>query len=90
MIAILVCANVSLLLALILGAGVPKADAQAGYGAILPNNTIMITGRIDQDEDALYILDLASERLQAWEFERKGNVRRMRPIGTRNVAVDLK
>ena len=88
-IAILVCVNAGLLVTLILGAGVPKA--QATYpGSVMPNNTIMITGQIRDDEDAVYIIDMASERLAAFEFQGKGPAKRLRPLGTRDLKLDLK
>jgi len=89
-IALLVCVNVGLLLALILGAGVPAARAYPGAGSIMPNNTIIITGQIRDDEDAVYVIDMATERLGAWKFEGKGAAKRLRPIGVRDLKTDLK
>ncbi|MBT3198864.1 MAG: hypothetical protein HN350_03015 [Phycisphaerales bacterium] len=87
-IAVLVCVNVGLLMALILGVGAPKANAY--QGSLMPNNTIMMTGQIRENEDAIYIIDMATEKLAAFEFQRKGNVRSMRPMGTRDLTLDLK
>jgi len=88
-IAILVCVNTGLLVALILGAGAGKA--QATYpGAVMPHNTIMITGQIRNNEDAVYIIDMASERLAAFDFQGKGATKRLRPLGTRDLKIDLK
>jgi len=90
-IAMLVCVNVGLLVTLILGTGVPKAKAQATFpGSVMPNNTIMITGQISDDEDAVYILDMASETLKALEFQGKGAAKRLRPLGTKDLKIDLK
>ena len=89
-IAMLVCVNAGLLVALILGAGVPKAQAYYGAGAIMPNNTIMMTGQIRDDEDAVYIIDMASETLAAFEFQGKGAAKRLRALGKRDLKVDLK
>ena len=89
-IAMLVCVNAGLLVALILGAGVPKAQAYYGAGSIMPNNTIMITGQLKLDQDAVYIIDMASERLAAFEFQRTGMTKRLRPLGTRDLKIDLK
>ena len=89
-IAILVCVNAGLLMALILGAGVPEAKAYYGSGAIMPNNTILITGHIRRDEDAVYIIDMATERLAAFEFQRKGGGRTLRALGKRDLKLDLK
>jgi len=88
-IAMLVCVNVGLLVALILGTGVGKA--QATYpGSVMPNNTIIITGQIRDDEDAVYIIDMATERLLAFEFQGKGPTKRLRPLGSRDLRIDLK
>jgi hypothetical protein len=88
-IAILVCVNVGLLLALILGTSVHKA--QATYpGSVMPHNTIMITGQIRDDEDAVYIIDMATERLAGFEFQGKGPSKRLRPLGSRDLKIDLK
>ena len=86
---VLVCVNAGLLAALILGVGAPAA--QATYpGSVMPNNTIMITGQVRENEDAVYILDMASERLAAFEFQGKGAVKRLRPLGVRELKIDLK
>jgi len=90
LIAMLVCVNVGLLLTLILGADVPKAQAYSGPGSLLTNNTIMITGQIREDEDAVYVIDMATERLGAWKFEGKSTTRRLRALGVRDLKIDLK
>ncbi|MDP6635538.1 MAG: hypothetical protein QGG42_11600 [Phycisphaerae bacterium] len=87
-IAILVCVNAGLLVALILGAGVPAANAYEG--SLMPHNTIMITGQIRSGEDAVYIIDMGTERLAAFEFQGKGASKRLRPLGTRDLKIDLK
>jgi len=88
-IAMLVCVNAGLLAALMFGVGAGKA--QGTYpGSIMPNNTIMITGQIRDDEDAVYIIDMATERLAAFEFQGKGATKRLRPLGTRDLTIDLK
>ncbi|MDP6046205.1 MAG: hypothetical protein QGH94_13805 [Phycisphaerae bacterium] len=87
-IAILVCVNAALLVALILGKGAPQAHAYPG--SVMPNNTIMITGQIRDDEDAVYIIDMATERLAAFEFQGKGAAKRLRALGSRDLKIDLK
>jgi hypothetical protein len=91
-IAILVCVNVGLLLVLILGVKLPGVqEARATYpGSVMPNNTLMITGQIRIHEDALYVIDMASDRLAAFEFKGTGTSRRLRPLGTRDLKIDLK
>ena len=87
-IAILVCVNAGLLVVLILGAGVPAAKAYPGD--IVTNNTIMMTGQIKSSEDAVFIIDMASEKLAAFEFAGTGASRRIRPLGARDLKLDLK
>ena len=87
-IAVLVCVNAGLLLALIVGVGAPKANAY--QGSLMPNNTIMMTGQIREEEDAVYIIDMATGKLAAFEFQRKGTTRSLRPMGTRDLTLDLK
>ena len=88
-IAMLVCVNTGLLVTLILGVGAPQA--QATYpGSVMPHNTIMITGQIRVDEDVVYIIDMASEKLAAFEFKGQGATKRLRPLGSRDLKLDLK
>jgi hypothetical protein len=88
-IAILICVNVGLLMTLIVGVGAPTA--QANYsGSVMPNNSIMVTGQIRNNEDAVYIIDMASERLAGFEFSRKGSTKKLRPLGSRDLKLDLK
>jgi hypothetical protein len=87
-IAVLVCVNAGLLVALILGAGVPQAKAY--NGALLQNNTIMMTGQVDASEDALFVIDMASETLKAFEFKGTASSKRIRPLGSRDLKIDLK
>jgi hypothetical protein len=88
-IAILICVNVGLLMTLIVGVDAPTAHANYP-GAVMPNNTIMITGQVRINEDAVYILDMASERLAGFEFQRKGNAKKLRALGARDLKMDLK
>jgi hypothetical protein len=87
-IAVLVCVNAGLLVALILGVGVPEAKAY--NGALLKNNTIMLSGQIRASEDALYIIDMASETLKSFEFKGTASSKRIRALGTRDLKIDLK
>ena len=64
----LVCVNVALLLALMFGAGTPKAQAQAFRGA---TDYLMGTGKArGRPADVGYIIDLGRRRLLAWEFNK--------------------
>jgi len=61
----LVCINVALLLALVLGSGIRQAKAQ-GFRT---TDYIMLSGKIGGGQDALYVVDLARERLIAWRYD---------------------
>ena len=63
----LVCVNVGLLLALVLGTAVPSAQAQVAGGG---TDYMMLTGKMQgTTADALYVLDLASRKLIAFKFD---------------------
>lgn len=80
----LVCVNV-LLLAMILVAALPQAQAQSIRGA---NNYLLMTGQIEKDYDVIYVMDLASRRLVAWQFNRTDR-KLIRFRGGRNLAKDF-
>ncbi len=63
----LVCINVALLAALVLGVRAPNADAQVSGGGA---DYLMLTARIGTNNDAVCIIDLASRRLMAWQYDR--------------------
>ncbi|MCP4376872.1 MAG: hypothetical protein GY794_11930 [bacterium] len=92
MITILVCVNVGLLVMLILGVNLPiLQEAKATYpGSVMPHNTLLITGQIRIHEDVLYMIDMGTERLTAFEFQGSGTKKRLRALGTRDLKVDLK
>ena len=62
----LVCVNVALLAALMLGLAAPRASAQVYRGGA---DYLMMTGQIGRDWDAVYIVDMGSRRLMAWRFD---------------------
>ena len=66
-VAVLLCLNAGLLLALVATAGTDKAFAQYA-GA----DYIAVTGKAGAN-DAVYVIDLASQRLQAWRITRANN-----------------
>ena len=81
----LVCVNVALLAALVLGAATPKAEAQAYRGAA---DYLLMTGHIGDNWDAVYVLDLAKRRLAAWQFNKTR--KRLVAIGTRDLKDDFR
>lgn len=79
----LVFVNVGLAAALIAGS-VPPAQAQTIRGA---NDFLMMTGRIEQSFDAIYILDMQNRRLAAWQFDR--TTKRLKPFKGRVLTTDF-
>jgi len=79
----LVCINLGLLAALIAGT-VQEAQAQTMRGA---SDYLMVTGKIEANFDAIYILDLKTRRLAAWQFDR--TAKRLRPFKGRVLTTDF-
>ena len=82
-IVVLLCLNVVLLVALV-GINMNKAQGQTVRGA---NNYLMATGRIEANFDAIYVLDMKTRRLAAWQFDR--TAKRLRPFKGRTLAQDF-
>ena len=81
----LVCLNVGLLVGLIAGAVAP-AEAQDGY--FLKTNYVMVTGKIESGYDTVYVIDLATQRLGCWQFDRTR--KRLNPIRGRDLTADFR
>ena len=81
---VLVCVNVALLGALVVRT-LPQAEAQPVYvsPAQAPNYVLM-SGKVAASQDVIYVLDVTSRRLAAWEFnqntKRLERVRLMRDL----------
>ena len=71
-IVMLVCLNVALLGTLV-ARSLPQAEAQvaARVQAALPPNYLLLTGHIRSNEDVVYVLEVNSGKLLAWEFDHK-------------------
>jgi hypothetical protein len=65
-IAALVCVNVALLAALLLGAD--PAEAQVVGGG---TDYMVITARIAEGHEAVFIIDVGEQEMAAWKFDRK-------------------
>ena len=81
---VLVCVNVALLAALV-ATTLPQAEAQPAVApAGIPPNYMLMTGHIRPNEDAVYVLDVNSRILAAWEFnqtaKRLQRIRLMRDL----------
>ena len=81
----LVCLNLGLLAGLIAGAVAP-AKAQDGY--FLKTNYVMVTGKIESGHDTVYVIDLASQRLGCFQFDRTR--KRLTPIRGRDLVADFR
>jgi len=67
----LVCVNVGLLLALVLGTTVPPAQAQVVGGG---TDYLMLTGKMrGTNAEALFVLDLARRKMVAFKFDITAN-----------------
>ena len=82
LIVLLMCLNIGLLAAL-LTVGSPRARAQ-GYRS---TDYVVVTGQIDQNYDALYVIDTARQRMVAWRFDQ--NKKRLVQFETRNLKTDF-
>jgi hypothetical protein len=80
----LVCANV-LLLALVLTRTMPRAFGQTMRGG---SNYLLLTGQLEADYDAVYVVDMASRRLAAWKLDR--GTKKLTPFQGRNLANDVR
>lgn len=85
LIGILACLNIGLLLVLFFGVSPRKAEALEG--SIVRNNYVMVSGRVGANEEAIYVVDLATQRMAAWRFDISR--KRLVPLGTRNLRTDI-
>ena len=80
----LACLNAGLLVALVFNAGAPTAEAQiVGGGA----DYLVMTGAIAKNYDALYVLDLSTRQIAAWQFDKKNNALKL--VGRRSLLRDF-
>jgi len=79
----LVCLNLALVGGLV---HVNMAPAEAGL--FKTTNYVVMTGHINSDTDALYIIDLATQKLAAWRWDI--NQKRMVIISGRTLTKDFK
>ncbi len=80
----LVCLNVGLLTALLVGPLTEPAKAQVAVGG---SNYLVVTGTYRGDDEAVYIIDLRSRRLAAWRFDR--TKKNMVGFGARELSRDF-
>ena len=81
----LVCANLALVAGVVVIASAPPAKAQIiGAGT----DYLVVTGRVANDEAAVYIVDLAKQAMAVWEFDK--TAKRLQPVGGRSLENDFR
>ncbi len=83
LVAVLAGINVALLAALVLVTS-PRAGAQVAGGG---SDYLMVTGRIRGNTDALYVTDLGTRRMTAFQFDRTS--KKMVQYGSRRLREDF-
>ncbi len=81
----LVGLNLALLTGLVMGVHSPTAQAQPA--AWRATDYLLFTGNIESEYDAVYVFDMASQKLGAWKFDR--TTKRLRPYRTKELARDF-
>ena len=85
-IVVLVCINVALLLALMLGsAHTPRAHGQVIRGG---SDYIMVSGKIRTNDDAVYVIDLRTRRMAGVRYDKPN--RRLIIIPGRDLGRDFR
>ena len=81
----LVCLNLALIAALVLGASTPPARAQAFRGGA---DYLMVTAAFSSSNDAVYVLDMAQRRLVALAYDK--TAKRLLPMRGRQLERDFR
>ena len=81
----LVGLNLALLAGLVLGAHSQPARAQPA--AWRTTDYLLFTGNIESDYVAVYVFDMASQKLGAWKFDRTN--KRLRPYRSKDVSKEF-
>lgn len=82
----LICLNAALVVALTYGPTTPKA-----YGQVIGSNYLVVTGHINEDNDALWIIDLRDRKLAALRFDKtRKQLAGIAPAGGRDLTRDFK
>lgn len=80
----LICLNLALLAAVVVNSAT-TADAQVRGGG---SDYMMMTSRINSNQDAVYVIDLGERRMLAWVYNR--NNRRLEPMFGRELTRDFR
>ena len=74
------------LLALVIGRALPQAEAQTFRGA---SNYMIMTGQVENDYDAIFVLNLSKRSLKGWQLDR--TTKRLTAMrGDRDLTKDFK
>jgi len=79
----LICLNAALIVALVAG---PSASTASGQ--VLGSNYLVVSGHVDDDTEAVYIIDLSQRRLSGLVMTRSG-VQGIGPAGGRDLLRDF-
>ncbi|HET6430246.1 MAG TPA: hypothetical protein VFJ30_17650 [Phycisphaerae bacterium] len=79
----LICLNAALIVALVAGPPTPKA-----YGQVMGSNYLVVSGRVDGDTEAVYMIDLSNRRLAGLIMTREGP-KAIGPVGGRDLMRDF-
>ncbi len=82
----LVCINAVLFVATVFGTGAEKANAQSVRGG---TDYLVVTGKIQTSQDAIYVIDTASRSMLAWRFEQRGTSGKLRPFRLQDLKNDF-
>jgi hypothetical protein len=81
----LICLNVALVAALVFHASTPAAQAQVRGGG---SDYTMLTGRLEDGLDTVYVIDLSSRRMLAWAWDVTN--KRLVPVQGRRLVDDFR
>ena len=82
----LICLNLGLLTALVFIQPTGEAEAQNTY--FRESNYVMVAGQIETGYEVIYVIDMATQRLGAWKFDRTD--KRLEEIPGRELKTDFR
>ena len=81
----LICVNLALVAALVFHSTASPAQAQVRGGGA---DYLMLTARVDENNDAVYVIDLGNRRMLAWFYDKSTD--RLRPLPGRRLEDDFR
>ena len=85
-IAFLICLNIGMLAVLMFGETASPANAQTRY--YNETDYALVTGKIESDLEAVYVIDMASQKIGVWKYNL--SQRRMSVMDRRSLADDFR